>query len=58
MDIHGTGAFGKVAKCFSLDHAKMVAIKFLNVDDKNISQEVEMLKEISVLEQKEHCEIH
>ncbi|CAB1429436.1 unnamed protein product [Pleuronectes platessa] len=50
MDIHGTGTFGKVAKCFSLDHAEMVAIKFLNVDDENISQEVEMLKAISVFD--------
>ncbi|CAB1427821.1 unnamed protein product [Pleuronectes platessa] len=50
MDIHGTGTFGKVAKCFSLDHAEIVAIKFLNADDENISQEVAMLKAISVLD--------
>ncbi|CAB1449760.1 unnamed protein product [Pleuronectes platessa] len=50
MDIHGMGSFGKVAKCFSLDHAEMVAIKFLNADDENISQEVDMLKAISVLD--------
>nr|XP_019935390.1 PREDICTED: homeodomain-interacting protein kinase 1-like [Paralichthys olivaceus] len=50
MDIHGKGCFGKVAKCFNLDTAEIVAIKCQIADDEIVSKELKILKAISVLD--------
>uniref|UniRef100_A0A8D3DFN5 Protein kinase domain-containing protein n=1 Tax=Scophthalmus maximus TaxID=52904 RepID=A0A8D3DFN5_SCOMX len=51
MGLHDEGCFGKVAKCFDLDMAMMVAIKFQREKENGLfQQELAMLEAVRVLD--------